>query len=601
MIYEENLRFINKSMPALYKTIIEDKSLYNINLKRLDDKFNYIIENVDASCFAHSIYNIDDEMKMTFKYIEKDCKTIILFGLGCGYALNYIQKNYPNLQNLCIIEPTLHLFNEYLKESKVNDAIKTAENMIFIVNKKPEEIVDIVLHLRLKDQKASISFNVSYRTIFNDYFIKLQTLLLEKIRSTTSAMVTLRISNEEWICNSFKNLQLHKVDIESIKKDFKDKPVVIVSAGPSLNKNIHLLEAVKDKAIVFAVGSAIKILDNYGIEPHFRVAIDGNIAEGKVFTDLKNDSIPLIYSNILYYEILRDYKGPTLSMIAQIDFLGKYCFDKLGRHFMEIETGASVANATFDLLCQSGCKKVVFIGQDMCFQEGKIHAEGTINSKNQSHYNQKSNIKLKDIYGNSVYTIPPYLQIKYDLDSVIKRYPNIQVINATEGGLGLEGAEHKSLKLVLEEDLIENIEFDSNKVYQDELANEQYIYDLNICSIIEDIKKEIEEIISVNNEKLQHIESIKKKRNKENKQVRILDDLKYVKKLDNQLENNDFYNKVVKTALNSVFIKIEYRYTYNEHIELTKDKALENEILDRIHEIDKYINSFYHLLESYEE
>jgi len=165
--------------------------------------------------------------------------------------------------------------------------------------------------------------------------------------------------------------------------------------------------------------------------------------------------------------------------------------------------------------------------------------------------------------------------------------------------LGIEGAKHKPLELVLEEDLTDNIQFDSNELYQNKLSESQNKYDLGICSIIEDIKKEIEEINDINDEKLRLLESIKKKRKKEYKQTRILDDLEYVKKLDNLLENNVFYNKVVKKALNSVFVKIEYRYTYNEQIELTKDVALESEILDRIHEIDKYIKSFYHLLESY--
>lgn len=600
MIYEENLKFINKFIPSLYNTISTEESLYNLSIKRLDDKFNYIMENEDASCFVHSIYDIDDEMKMKFKSVEKDCKTIILFGLGCGYALKYIQKNYPDLNNLCIIEPTLHFFNEYLKEYKIVDAIKCAKNVTFIINKEPEEVAGILMHLLLKDSKASISFNVSYRTIFNDYFTKLQALLLKKIRSTVSNMATLRSSNGKWISNSFRNLQLFQLNIESIISDIKDKPVLIVSAGPSLGKNIHFIEAVKEKAIVFAVGSAIKILDNYGIEPHFRVAIDGDIAETKVFTDLKNNEIPLIYSNILYYEILRDYKGPIISMITLIDFLGSYFYDKVGKHFIGIDTGASVANTTFDMLCQAGCKKIILIGQDMCFQEGKIHAKGTINSKNQSAYVEKSHIKMKDIYGNSVYTISPYLQIKYDFESKIKNYPDIQMINATEGGLGIEGAKNKPLKLVLEEDLIDNIKFDSDGLYQNELAKIQSEYDLGICSIIEDMKKEIEEIISVNNEKSKLVEVIKKKRKKEYKQVRILDDLEYVKKLDSQLENNDFYNKVVKTALHSVFIKIKYRYTYNEHIELSQDVALESEITDRIHEIDKYIKSFYNLIESYE-
>ncbi len=595
MIYKKNLKFINEMMPELYKTIILNEPLYRLEKKRLENQFNFIVENKNASCFLHSIYDIDDEMREMFRNVKDDSKTIILFGFGCGHSADYIKRNYPQIQNFYIIEPTSQIFKEYLKNTNINSLVESVENISFLINKKVELVADLVLHLLLRDPKTEIIFNISYRTLFKDYFDRLQALILKKIRTTTSSMVTIRKSTEKWTVNSVKNLQKLEYSIENIAEKLSSKPAIIVSAGPSLDKNIHLLEKIKNKVNIFAVGSAIKILDNHGIDPHFRVAIEGNKAGERTFHDLKNTTIPLIHASNLYHGVFEKYEGSKLCMIINSDLLGKYIYKKLGIPFLEIETGPSVANATFDLLCQCGCKKVIFIGQDMCFNKGKIHAKGTINPKNQSYYKEKSHIKMEDIFGNTVYTIPAYLMIKYDLNDRVKKYPNTEVINATEGGLGIEGVKNKPLQSFVKEDLIDADTFDNN-LFEMEIGKNDIWYKDQISNILENLKEEVQRIIDINNDRLHHLKNIGTKLQKSTKKTRIFNDLEYVKKIDDQLEEINFYRKVVKVALTSEFIKSKYKYRYNEYSDLSEGEALQSEMLDRALAVDKYIKMIFNLL-----
>src|SRR5678815_5014784 len=54
----------------------------------------------------------------------------------------------------------------------------------------------------------------------------------------------------------------------------KGEPAVIVSAGPSLRKNIDLLQRLQDKAVLVAVQTTLQPLLEKGIRPHFVTSLD---------------------------------------------------------------------------------------------------------------------------------------------------------------------------------------------------------------------------------------------------------------------------------------------------------------------------------------
>lgn len=58
------------------------------------------------------------------------------------------------------------------------------------------------------------------------------------------------------------------------KDALKGTPAIIVSAGPSLNKNIEILKKYKDNAVIFCVGTALRTLYNNNITPDFLNVIE---------------------------------------------------------------------------------------------------------------------------------------------------------------------------------------------------------------------------------------------------------------------------------------------------------------------------------------
>ena len=132
---------------------------------------------------------------------------------------------------------------------------------------------------------------------------------------------------ERWILNSMKNFKevLSTPNILLEKKgQFKDKPAILVAAGPSLNEEIENIRYIKDNglAYIFSVGSAINTLIYHDIYPDAACTYDPTVNNQKVFEKTKErgiKEIPMIFGSSVGYETLVDYPGNKYHMITSQD------------------------------------------------------------------------------------------------------------------------------------------------------------------------------------------------------------------------------------------------------------------------------------------
>ena len=61
-------------------------------------------------------------------------------------------------------------------------------------------------------------------------------------------------------------------DGEALFNQYKETPAIVVGAGPSLDKNGHLLKDIGGKGLIFGGGSSLLALLEKGITPHFAAA-----------------------------------------------------------------------------------------------------------------------------------------------------------------------------------------------------------------------------------------------------------------------------------------------------------------------------------------
>lgn len=576
-IYEANLSFFKSKVPQLYEILKNESPLCKVEIE--ESYVNNCILSANAiKCFMHSVYDVENEMKMMFKNVENDAESIILFGIGNGYALEYIRNNYKNLKSLIVIEPSLEIFkrslNMYDFHSLFRNAWNNEINITFITNRNETFISQVTIQQGIRGNKIYIVNHIYILSVFLNYYRDINFSLSKQLKTTVGSFATISTQWKLWLINSIKNLKQNNiVPIEEIKDIFSNKTIVIVSAGPSLNKNIDLIKEIKNKAIILAVGSAIKILESNGIVPHFRVAIDAYKVEKTLFEGIDTKTSNLMFSNQLYFEVLPDYKGNRIRYILDTDFIGKYIYEKSEIKYIEFKNGPSVANGALNMMCELGCRRVVFMGQDLSYTEDALYAKGrTLEIEDKIWLKEQNYEIVENIYGKPVYSIHSYLQMKYVMEKTITEYPEIEFLNATEGGLGIEGAYNITAIDLINKKLVYEEELDINSLNEslnDNKIKEKYHND--ILKGLELIKLELNEVVDIQKEIIHFLTKLEKIKNKSLNKVE--NELDYISKLKNRLFEISFYREVIEKELRADLFSLITMYSYTG---INREKKIES-------------------------
>ncbi|MCX7746980.1 MAG: DUF115 domain-containing protein [Clostridia bacterium] len=462
-ILSKNLRILEKCQPHVYqKFMLYLKGEYkprNTDIQRIilahQDQIvmNMLVVLGDKK---YAICDHEDPIGESYgwidRFIDPSNKTEIVFGMGFGFHLEVLLTSFKN-KKVIVIEPNMELFYQILKVRNLELIIEKSE--IFV-----DEEVDLILQ-RLQEllwdtRKGGIQcqpFYV-YAEVFQTLWDELRFKFIKQAESFTVDIATRRYFGDLWVYNNIKNAKLlnKASNAMGLIGSFKDIPAVLVSAGPSLSKNIHFLKEIKDRCIIIAAGSAVAILENQGITPHFMLGVDASKEEGEMHQALKNKDAYFIYTNQVATLSVESYKGPKFFMNYPVDL---YTAEFL--RFSQIESpffrsGPSAANTCFDVLYKMGCNPIVLVGQDLAYTGDKANAgdiEGT-QFKEESEFEKQGYIREKDIYGNFVYTQTKFLAMRNWFEGYFEKVKDsVEIINATEGGLNIQFAKNDTLENVI--------------------------------------------------------------------------------------------------------------------------------------------------------
>lgn len=435
------------------KTLAAETPSYSVAMERVEGAvLNFVLERERSRCFLHSLFDVKREMKSMFQGVNRDAQILVLFGLGLGHAVEYAGENLPNLEKVYVVEPSSAVLTTLLRQPEVVRRLSKVPTVTFLWNKSAEQVAaELVANIDQNvKRKFELVFHMSYRSLFKAYYETISAKIIDHLRQTQVNTATAHNNIFFRTQNTLHNLRAKSVDTGKLLERIRGVPAIMVSAGPSLNKNIHLLEEAKRKAIVIPVGSAVKILHNKGIKPHLRAAFSPYPDENVVFDGIPDfEGIPLVYSNTLDYLVVQKYNAPKARMVMMGDLMSRYFYSKAGITHTLVEGGGTIANVTFDLLCRAGCSKVIFTGQDLCLSGLKFYADGSWSDS--SFTGQEAGlIETEDVFGEKVFTTKPLYGLKASFEQAISHYPDVEILNATEGGLPLVGATNTTLQSVLD-------------------------------------------------------------------------------------------------------------------------------------------------------
>lgn len=565
-VYEKNI-IAYKKRYGEYKKIVNNKYENKIEICK-DGNITLKIIIDGRNIYLNSKYN---PIKEAEKYYENYQKlnygsVIFMFGFGLSYYVEELYKKVKKRATLFIYEPDKEIFDIVMKNI---DICNILENEEILISFELEEIFNSYLD-NCDYRIECIKF---YEDLYLDEYKKFLTMTKKILEGLKFNFNTFSYYKSIWIRSTFSNFKniLHSYKMFDFKDMFKNKPIIVVGAGPSLNKNVHLLKELKGNICIISVFSATKVLQKVGIVPDFIATID-SLQYG--MTDFETN-IPLIFQKYCNKELLEKHKANKIVSIREDGFL-KYVLPDIKED--NLGTGGTVTYFAATVAKYFGASEIILIGQDFSWTKDAIHAKGSVHDnrlygyKEYHHYN----MPVEDMYGNTVYTNEPFMNFKERFVDFAKSLPkNIKLIQATEGGLKIDGAETRTLIECLDiycknkfcnVEKIINDKFKENSIIceheEEAFKRARKVYD-DLC----DMKNLTEEAVCLSKKILKNVRYSKSGFHKNNSIIKRLD------KIDEKIKENEV---MISLMLPYMLDIVEY-YVIDEEDDENINFALMNE------------------------
>ena len=191
---------------------------------------------------------------------------------------------------------------------------------------------------------------------------------------------------------------INEPPLARFKDIYAGKTAVVVSAGPTLDRNIETLKKYRDRYILMTVGTAAKTLFRNGIKPDFLCIIETYNSTGQI-QGLDLSDVYFITEPYSTPE-LRDfkYKG-TFSHISANSPINHFWAELCGENIEEYWSKGTVSYTALNCARILGCSKIVLVGQDLAYVQGQCYSKDSAYKDMVCEYNdsaQRWEIQAKD-------------------------------------------------------------------------------------------------------------------------------------------------------------------------------------------------------------
>ena len=398
------------------------------------------------------LHNMEDPIGSAKRSAEKQemkaGDATILLGLGLGYLARELAARLENKHPLliCELDPAI------LKTALIHVDLKAVLDSDFIKILTGGEIplpewIQRLAGRFMTARVEAISYEPSFRTN-REAYDRLREISQKESRAIILNKNTTVKAGQVLMVNLLENFPevLQTAGVKHLQDIFKGRPAILVAAGPSLEKNVHLLREVEGRAVIIAVDTALRLLLPLDIKPDIVTTIDFNRQNYQKFENVPVDpDVSLVYHPGGYHKSVTAFNGPkfTYSKVPTRvhAWLMEYVEDK-----GQMPPGTTVAHLSFFLARYLGCDPIVMIGQDLAFPKNQIHA-GDLSLW---RINTDEMDTIEDIFGEPVGSMTSFKHAIYHFEKAFKE-TKAMVIDATEAGAKKQGAHVMRLRDVIDE------------------------------------------------------------------------------------------------------------------------------------------------------
>lgn len=601
-VFEKNLAAMEKWYPSFVEMLrekrdVEDDTEVAAGMSQ-DGETIFRIRKGERTLYLGGRRNAKEPITLWLERLGKIPKysPIFLFGLGSGAYLKALVDSTEKEVNIVAYEPSIHIFKKMLQEIDLSEEI-ASRPIAFIVEELNDVEFEPVMNrvLVLENLEFFIEeVHPNYKECYAEKITEKVRLLQKKTEHMMVEVNTERKFSTHAAANIFYNLKYvcegyHTKGLaEAIPTNV---PAILVSAGPSLNKNVQELEKAKNKAFIVAVDTALKPLLKAGIQPDVFITIDAKKPFHLIDAEGAED-IPVIAPTCAHHVIIEHQKGKKI-FYNDGDAISNEMYDVTGRELPDVSSGGSVACSAFSMLYKMGFQTIILVGQDLAYTDNKSHADGTFREK-MPEEDTKNMVMVK---GNYVDKIPTRRDFRIFLDwfnmyiKGAKEHEGIRVINATEGGAYIEGTEVMALKDAIEEACREEVHF-SEKIdgMESSFSKEERQKAIDYLHSIPGEYEEIRKTAGLLQKTYKKLDKLSRSGNVNRENMLKL--LKRVKKLTRRCQDRAAYQLIDQTMTTADYIiRSEYYYegdsTEGEVKEIARKGILYSQLLQECAELLK--------------
>ncbi|WP_301771463.1 motility associated factor glycosyltransferase family protein [Campylobacter coli] len=453
------MTILEKNIQALLSGVNEPlgNKLLNFIQNKTCSRFN-IDENLNIYDKTHNVFmyeNLEEELNFFYQSIlEKTPRYpfVCIYGIGNALLIKNLAKHY---KHLFVFESEIELF--ILALSTIDLSEELCSGKIYLVDIE-EERVDIQL-LILFDMKDMFEYLSLYEMFVNNSFYK---QFCEKTWCETDEFCkkNIEIVIRDSGLNSNLSFQsyfhflqnipsmLENIPFQRILSQRKNKfdNAIVVSAGPSLAKQLPLLKACQDKAVIFCADGALSMLEKEGIVPDYVTNLDFTDLAMKFFQNKENKTSLNILSCATHPNVAHSLKAENCMIVLRNKALyQRFNFNDFGY----IDTGTHVSHFSYTLALALGFKNIIMIGQDLAFdEEGNSHSKGFDFGEKFEEEHKKYKLKIPAYAGKGeVLTHTTWNDYRIKLEYLFAcNDQKAKFYNATEGGARINFTEELSFK-----------------------------------------------------------------------------------------------------------------------------------------------------------
>lgn len=414
-----------------------------------------------------------------------ETELVVLIGCGGGELPRAVFEATTQLgQAIAVFEPEPAVLRGMFERFDGLEALEPSRLQFFT---QPQSLKLFVATTYRDIRGVTVIFPPAYRRLHPSLVESLSMVLRKGMELAVVSRNTEASRGREWVRNALRNLR-HKTEhpsIYALQNRFAGVPAVIAAAGPSLDKNLHLLAEANDHVVVFAVNTALRAVLRAGITPHFVTSLEAlNVSAQFEGLERELADLTLVLDEAGHPSL---FSMPTARKFTFLEASAPYVAfaKKVDPQAAEgICCGASVANATFSVARLLGCDPIILVGQDLAYTEGRVYAAETVFGDLTFHESSGANTgtvtdprgikqrildesgadvkefwaeryvnKVKSWDGQGEVTTSSdfnlFREWFQEMAVHLTRAEGMTLINATEGGAYIDGFEHLTLKEAL--------------------------------------------------------------------------------------------------------------------------------------------------------